>query len=55
MSPMECDAILTTFMECLQYFSFHTLENRTEGLAILEKVLCDYVSKYIFIFKCALP
>lgn len=51
---MECDAILTTFMECLQYFSFHSLENGTEGLVILEKVLCEYVSKYIFTFKYAL-
>lgn len=43
LSSMECDAILTTFMECLQYISFCVLENSKEGSTLLEKVLSDQI------------
>lgn len=46
---MECDAVLNTLMECLQYISFNVLDTQ-EGLSLLEKVMSEHVSKNILKF-----
>ncbi|KFM63260.1 E3 ubiquitin-protein ligase listerin, partial [Stegodyphus mimosarum] len=42
-SPMECDAILTTFMECLTYICFVYFDNKMFAPEFLEKVIISQI------------